>query len=494
MHRRASLVAGKTGKDNRTGPGTGEPRRRQVTMASSRSALKRRAQSDFADAAPAGHEPSASPSASSTAGADAPTLQALLRKEFPPVEDAGTPADAVAEARPAPRRVRVPGGSRIVKTLVGLALLVVAGWMPVERLFQVASVEAVVNAPLVTLRAPIAGVVESGGAILGTTTRLSSPLLAVVDPRADRRAFEDATRRVDDALDERDAAIARLAGVRRMKAELETGFAAFRQDRLVRLDARIEAAEARLGAARAGYVHAAGIAARNRALHARGVVNDAALDESARASAVARAGLSVAGADLRALHAERKSVEEGRFFAEGYNDEPRTAERIDELRMSEAALEAEIARGEARVLRAEAAFAREQAALELASRAEIAAPLQGRVWEVLTAPGEQVAAGQPLVRILDCARPVVTAAVSEAVYNGLSLGMEASFTFREGGAPLPGRVVGLSGIATAPANLAILPSALVKESYRVAVEIDGGPGSASCEVGRTGRVVFGQSR
>jgi hypothetical protein len=92
--------------------------------------------------------------------------------------------------------------------------------------------------------------------------------------------------------------------------------------------------------------------------------------------------------------------------------------------------------------------------------------------------------------MVDCAQTVVTAAVSEAVYNQLVPGMEAMFTFREGGDPLPGRVAQLTGIASASANLAITPSDLRAESYRVVVDVPGLAGGDGCALGRTGKVVF----
>ena len=95
-----------------------------------------------------------------------------------------------------------------------------------------------------------------------------------------------------------------------------------------------------------------------------------------------------------------------------------------------------------------------------------------------------------MVRLLDCSSAIITAAVSESVYNRLSVGTPAEFRFREGGSNLPGEVVQLTGVAAAPANLAILPSALKKESYRVMVSVPGLVSGGRCHVGRTGRVIF----
>jgi hypothetical protein len=52
--------------------------------------------------------------------------------------------------------------------------------------------------------------------------------------------------------------------------------------------------------------------------------------------------------------------------------------------------------------------------------------------------------------------------------------------------------VGLTGVASTPANLAIQPSALAKEPFRVAVKLTDSAEVDQCKVGRTGRVTFGQ--
>jgi len=56
---------------------------------------------------------------------------------------------------------------------------------------------------------------------------------------------------------------------------------------------------------------------------------------------------------------------------------------------------------------------------------------------------------------------------------------------------LPGRVVNLTGVASAAANYAIAPSSLLKEQYRVAVEVtDLTNDGQGCNLGRTGQVIF----
>src|SRR5262245_59241625 len=76
---------------------------------------------------------------------DANALQALLDRHF---RESG---DETIQAKP-PVAVPTPPSrwrSRLTKSALGLVLILIAGWMPMQRLFQVSSVEAVVNARLV---------------------------------------------------------------------------------------------------------------------------------------------------------------------------------------------------------------------------------------------------------------------------------------------------------------------------------------------------------
>jgi multidrug resistance efflux pump len=118
-------------------------------------------------------------------------------------------------------------------------------------------------------------------------------------------------------------------------------------------------------------------------------------------------------------------------------------------------------------------------------------PVTGRVWEIMTAAGEDVRAGQPLARILDCSSAVVTANVTERVYNHLQIGQTALFRPADGSQDVKGTIVNLTGSAGAAANLAISPDALSKEPYRVTVSVPRVDAETQdCKVGRTGRVIF----
>lgn len=385
----------------------------------------------------------------------APAMPEPVAPEAPPVDQPDAPPDEAPDgaetddslAAEEARSQRGKWLGRAVKSMAGLLLLALAVWVPAQQLLQVASAEAVVNARLITLRAPIEGaiVATGSGPTVGNEFGAGATLFEIDNPRIDRSRLNDAVRAVEDSLDERLRIEAALAGLGDQQTMLEAQLDDFREARMALIEARI----------------ANGTAAGPDAFNAR--------DE---------------------LQIELAALRRGIFVGDSYNDRPGTALRLDQIEIEIARLEADLAVNRARHPRLVAARAREAAFVAEISHAGIAAPGDGRVWEMLTAPGEQVVKGQDLVRMLDCSLAVVTAVVSEAVYNQLVPGTAARFTFREGGPALEGRVVQLTGVSAAPANFAILPSALRAESFRVAVAVPGLAEREGCTVGRTGRVVF----
>ena len=164
------------------------------------------------------------------------------------------------------------------------------------------------------------------------------------------------------------------------------------------------------------------------------------------------------------------------------------------MRQRVAGLTADLAHSEAEINWLSGEIASEQLRYNSLSEADIKAPISGRMWEMITSPGEDVRAGQPLLKVLDCGGAVVTANVTEGVYNQLQLGEQTSFQPNDGGPSVTGRVINLTGASGAPANLAINPDVLNREPYRVTVSLPQATGIAKdCNVGRTGRVVFGHN-
>jgi len=104
-----------------------------------------------------------------------------------------------------------------------------------------------------------------------------------------------------------------------------------------------------------------------------------------------------------------------------------------------------------------------------------------------------VRVGQELLRVLDCGGAVVTATVSEAVYNKLYVGQGARFRLRGESQEYAGTVASVTGLAAAGSNFAIEQTAMTREPYHVTIAVPGLAARSECNVGRTGQVTFDTS-
>lgn len=383
------------------------------------------------------------------------------------------------------RRIR-----RLIKAVVALSLVAIVGWEPLQTLLEPTSVQAVVNARVVTLKSPIAGeIMTQNLPAPGDAVDSGDSLLHIINPRADRARLDDLRRTIAQLNDERPGLVEKRDWAKSQQASLLVQTKAFAAARIRELEARQNELEHELAAALAKNAEAQESSARASLLAVSGTTSTAELQRSQRDAAVAEANVSIARSRIVSTMIELDALKAGTFVGDSYNDRPSTAQMADEMAVRISDSEAELRTRDARAGSLTAELAKEEKHFASISQFEMKAPVNGRVWEIMTAPGEQVAPGQDLVNLLDCSGAVVTASVSESVYNHLSVGMPARFRLRDSKRDFPGEIVNLTGVAGAGANFAIEPSSLMKEPYRVTVAVPGITG-ATCNIGRTGRVFF----
>jgi len=393
----------------------------------------------------------------------------------------------VAPSKPS----RIP--LRFVKAAAGIAIVAVFGWLPLRALFQTSSVEAVVNARLVTLRAPIDGKISSGAGLSGDPGIVAEGtfILRVVNLRGDRVRLDDLRSQLSRLQNERPSLISKIATARAAQKDLGRQAALFTEGRIRQLEARIAEIQTSIEAAAARREEAAAAVARAMSLIKSGSVSSVELARLTRDQTIALQTEIGARRHLDATQVELTAARDGTFLGDSYNDRPSSVQREEEMRQRAEELATDVVHTDAQIAWLEGEIESEQSRYISRSEAEINFPVAGRVWEILTAPGEDVRAGQPLVRVLDCSGVVVTANVKESVYNSLRLGSVAHFQPSGDGPELAGTIVNLTGSAGAAANLAISPDALSKEPYRVTISVPHlNDGSNDCPVGRTGRVIF----
>jgi multidrug resistance efflux pump len=422
---------------------------------------------------------------------DARRLQhALQERLFADEEHKHAPDAPIGPAEPGRRWPHLRRG---VKIAAGLAIIAVFGWLPLRAMWQNSSVEAVLNSRLVTLRAPIGGRVAAASPIKDQATlEAGTVVLRVTKSRGDRTRLDDLRRQKSRLENERPSIATKLASAQAAQADLARQAAQFRDGRVLQLEARIAEIQTSIEAAIARREEAGAAVDRASSLAKSGNVSTVELARLTRELSVAQQTELGARKRLDAAKVELTAARAGSFLGDSYNDRPSSVQREEEMRQRAGDLEADLARIDTEIAWLANEIIIEEVRFADLSEADIKTPVAGRIWEMMTSPGEDVQAGQPLLKVLDCSGAVVTANVTETVYNRLQLGDHATFEPNDGGEPNDGTVVNLTGAAGAPANLAINPDALSKEPYRVTVAI-GDAAAHGCTVGRTGRVVFARN-
>jgi multidrug resistance efflux pump len=314
-------------------------------------------------------------------------------------------------------------------------------------------------------------------------------VLRVVNSRGDRTRLDDLRRQKSRQENERPSLATKLETAQAAQQDLARQAALFRDGRVLQLEARIAEIQTSIEAAAARREEANAAVDRASSLAKSGNVSTVELARLTRELSVAQQTELGARKRLDAAQIELRAARSGSFLGDSYNDRPSSVQREEEMRQRAKDLEADLVHTDTEIAWLANEIIIEEVRFADLSEASIRTPVTGRVWEMMTSPGEDVQAGQPLLKVLDCTGTVITANVTENVYNRLQLGDHTTFEPNDGGAPISGTVVNLTGAAGAPANLAINPDTLSKEPYRVTVA----PADAAahdCTVGRTGRVIF----
>jgi biotin carboxyl carrier protein len=289
--------------------------------------------------------------------------------------------------------------TRRAAKLACAALLLAAGLVSLyQQLVVRASRDAVINARVAVIRAPIDGIATATVTTPGMAIKTGEAIGRVEDPLADDARLAQLEREASAAELERDSLPRRLTDLERARGEAAAQAEAYRLGRVRQLELRIEEARANLDAAAAREADAKAVVGRGAALHARGFQSDEAQEKARYAQEVEDQAVIAARMRLDALAVELDAARTGTFLGDSYNDAPSSLQRARELALriteTQAALDEMTRKSQA----VQSQLADERDRLAAHSKAVLTGPVEGQLWTVLAAPGEYVRKG------LDCAR------------------------------------------------------------------------------------------
>jgi multidrug resistance efflux pump len=385
---------------------------------------------------------------------------------------------------------------RVIKLIIGALLLVGGLYILVGEHFAGTSADATVNARMAVVRAPVEGEVSLSLRSIGARVGAGETVASILDDRFDTARLIDLQRSLDVQGLDLKRIKAQRANLKSARKSYEAQVADYQQGRVRQIEARIAEAEATQGAANARLREADASWRRTNELSERGVQSTATLDKARSTSEVAKQDLESARQRGNYLRTELASARNGVFIGDSYNDAPSSSQRVRELDLRIAELGAEEDQLIARAAQTEAQISAERVRINKLTSAELKARAPGVLWDFLVDDGEYVRRGQDLMRLVDCSSLIVTASVTESLYDSLRLGAPAQFRFYGDDRVFDSTItrLGGSGAAGLYANLAVGPSAEHLKRFDVTLNVPAlsAQSEAGCAVGRTGRVIFTQ--
>lgn len=380
---------------------------------------------------------------------------------------------------------------RAGKLAIAVCALVAIGVVPTMRLVASESAQAIVNARVVTIRAPIEGELWWSAAFrIGTTVTRGDVMLVINNQRAESPALDSIRRDLFRLNAEKDTLLGRIKTARRERISLLAADQVHRSARLKQFRFRKDQVLAQIQVAKANEANAGSSLKRTSWLADRGLSTRALLESKSRDSEVASRSVEVLEHQLQQIDVEFDAALKGIRLTDDHNTLTHMKARAQQLSFEINALELQLGSLDKHITLLNEDLEKEEQRFSEKQRTLVSSPSDGRVWEVLGSSGELVQRGQPLFRLLDCTGALISTSVSEATYNRLRVGGPAVFRSSSDFAEYTGNIVTMHGLAAPPANLAIEPSYLRNEPFRVGVFSPALATLSKCTVGQTGIVRF----
>ncbi len=305
---------------------------------------------------------------------------------------------------------------RLIRPALGISLLGLATWALVPLLIDVRSTQAIVNAPVVTLRSPIDGTVTFlCQTASGAKIRANTALFKVKNALAD----DD---RLDVLKDEQSQLAARIDGLRRQQAslvglrdKLTATVRKYEEARLRTLEVEREEARARVDAAAAVKKQ------RNseedqidrlQSSHSVSTQDTVAVHFAADA---AQHSLVQAQKSMENIDEQIRALRDGVHIGpgDGRNDLPYSAQRLHEISFRIEEVGAALGQDEAKLAQLRRHISAEQKRLAGRSRFTATAPADWIVWRRHVVSGAPIKADSPLMDMIDPSEIFVDAVIYE---------------------------------------------------------------------------------
>lgn len=317
--------------------------------------------------------------------------------------------------------------SRGFRRFLGFSILIGLLAVIVPAILKLQSNNAIINARVVPLIAPIEGMVIDPILRTGQAVERGQEVLTVVNLRASKSVVSSLEVEYRTLFERSDRLEKQLAKIMALRDDLTSRLATHSRHDLKRIDFEIAEAAAQ-SLAQQGVVDELSLTlGKNKRLLAENFISDIEFERSVFALDVGLADLEALQARLQLLKSQREASLEGVYLGEGRNDVPYTQQKLDLIYLQIAELEGLRQETLGRLNAAQMQIELEKEMLSNATSVKLRSPVYGVVRRQVYAPGNDVVIGAELTELIDCESLFIEVAVSDNALQNLSVGSKVLF-------------------------------------------------------------------
>lgn len=378
----------------------------------------------------------------------------------------------------------------IVLTLSAISMIVA------PHLTARVGTSAVINAPVVTVRAPFEGEVTNASQRAASDILPGGSLMGMAAVLPPEETLFDIDTRLERARGRRSALQDEIRTLEALADDLKDRHATYHAHRSTWLERRLDEEKARAESLEDRVSLGMERLERHEKLLASGVLPEDRVDVERMKIAELSGQLEQSRARIARLDAERAALADGMALDGPAADEIYAFQRLDEIRLRLQAAHGNLATIDSEI----SAMRRERArhVARLKDRRTFTPRATGRsvVWEPSPRPGVRVMAGEEVMKVIDCDARFIEVTLPERSFENVSPGMEAEVRLHGSDTWFSAPVSALYGSGMergADTMLAARPPGTERGQFHVMIDIasaiEAGEGR-HCGVGRTADVRF----
>ncbi len=389
-------------------------------------------------------------------------------------------------------------GAQLFRITIGLALVALVASVYVPHLFYTYSTNAVVTARLITLDAPIEGIVTLAPPIVGTELEKGDTIAVIENVTIDKSILDNLATEQKGLTEKIEALKNEKETLLNLTAELEKSNRLYSESRKQRLEYDIERAKYRLDELTDTVKQSDVNLQRKQSLFSKGNAAKSNLDSaffdkerSLKAAEQAKLELDRLTFELSSLQKDVNVDRDGRL------DVPYQKQRMDEIKIRNSNIDTQLQEASARLENINARYAAEEDRINKLAKQSIVSQGYVVIWRSKVNQGNYTNAKEEVVQVVDCDHILLDVTLHERYFDKIKPGDKVKVKLTGSNQTILGRVNSIRGGSLRPdAETAMAGVTPIRRQREIEVFVDLDPDDIRkikgkfCGVGLTAEAVF----